>query len=103
VSSTTQLQKWAEDTLAKPIDDEVRVPPNLIRALLAKSVVDNWPSYEIAEDGQGNPVAVRFGSSAAANKALEMLAKDAGMLADKVDISGTIDIRLNGVNVEDLT
>jgi hypothetical protein len=70
---------------------------------MAQSVIDNWPRYEIAEDGDGQPVALRFGSPAAANKALEMLAKDAGMLADSVKVSGGIEIRINGVNLDDLT
>ena len=99
--TTTELAKWVETAQVEGAD--VRPPPNLIRALLAKSVLDNWPRYEVHEDNEGNPVALRFGSPAAANKALEMLAKDAGMLADQVHVSGGIDIRINGVNIDDLT
>jgi hypothetical protein len=99
--TTTELAKWVETAEIDGAD--VPVPPNLIRGLLAKSVIDNWPRYEIAEDGDGQPVALRFGSPAAANKALEMLAKDAGMLADSVKVSGGIEIRINGVNLDDLS
>ena len=99
--TTTELAAWVETAQVEGAD--VQVPPNLIRALLGQSVIDNWPRYEVHEDGEGNPVALRFGSPAAANKALEMLAKDAGMLADQVHVSGGIDIRINGVNIDDLT
>jgi hypothetical protein len=99
--TTTELAKWVETAEIDGAD--VPVPPNLIRGLLAKSVIDNWPRYEIAEDAEGTPVALRFGSPAAANKALEMLAKDAGMLADSVKVSGGIEIRINGVNLDDLS
>ena len=99
--TTTELAKWVETAQVEGAD--VRPPPNLIRALLAKSVVDNWPRYETEHDIDGNPVVLRFGSPAAANKALEMLAKDAGMLAEQVHVSGGIDIRINGVDIGDLT
>jgi hypothetical protein len=97
-----EITQWIAE--ARTVESaELPMPATLIRALMAQSVIDNWPRYEIAEDGDGQPVALRFGSPAAANKALEMLAKDAGMLADSVKVSGGIEIRINGVNLDDLT
>ena len=98
--TTTELAQWIETAEIDGAD--VQVPANLIRALLAKSVIDNWPSYETAYDAEGTPVALRFGSPAAANKALEMLAKDAGMLAENVRVSGGIQIVINGVDLDAL-
>jgi len=97
-----EMVEWVESTLAVQNDAEVTVPPNLIRALLMQSVIDNWPRYEAEHDLDGNPVALKFGSPAAANKALEMLAKDAGMMADQLNVTGGIEIRINGVDVADL-
>jgi hypothetical protein len=97
-----EITQWIAE--ARTVESaELPMPATLIRALMAQSVIDNWPRYEIAEDGDGQPVALRFGSPAAANKALEMLAKDAGMLADSVKVSGGIEIRINGVNLDDLS
>jgi hypothetical protein len=98
--STTELVQWLNTTEIQGAD--VKVPTNLIRVLLAQSVVDNWPRYEIAQTDNGDPVVLRFGSPSAANKALEMLAKDSGMLDDKMDVSGAIRVEIVGVNVEDL-
>jgi hypothetical protein len=100
--SKSEIKEWVSDALANPPSDEVPIPQHIIRALMAQSVLDNWPRYETAYDEQGNVVILRFGSASAANKALEMLAKDAGMLGERLDVSGTIDIRINGVDVEDL-
>ncbi len=96
-----EITQWIAE--ARTVESaELPMPAALIRALMAQSVIDNWPRYEIAEDAEGTPVALRFGSPAAANKALEMLAKDAGMLADNVRVSGGIEIRINGVDIEAL-
>jgi hypothetical protein len=102
INTKAEITEWIAE--ARTVESaELPMPATLIRALMAQSVIDNWPRYEIAEDGDGQPVALRFGSPAAANKALEMLAKDAGMLADSVKVSGGIEIRINGVNLDDLT
>ena len=97
-----EITQWIAD--ARKVESaELPMSPSLVRSLMAQSVIDNWPRYEIAKDDDGQPVALRFGSPAAANKALEMLAKDAGMLADNVRVSGGIEIRINGVDLADLT
>ena len=99
---TTELQKWL--AAQGEVDTaEFRVPPHIIRAMLTQSVIDNWPTYEVVENSMtGEPVVLRFGSPTAANKALEMLAKDAGMLDNHVDVSGRIELVINGVNTEAL-
>ena len=97
---SSELVQWIETAEVEGAD--VRVPPNLIRALLAQSVVDNWPRYEVEHDAEGNPVVLRFGTPSAANKALELLAKDAGMMAEQVAISAAIEIKINGVDVSAL-
>ncbi len=96
-----ELAKWVE-ALGKVETADVKVPPQLIRSMMMKSVVDNWPRYEIEYSQDGDPVVLRFGSPSAANKALEMLAKDSGMLDDHVDVSGSIEVKIVGVDVEDL-
>ncbi len=96
-----EIIKWVE-ALGEVETADVKVPPQLIRSMMMKSVVDNWPSYEIVDGPDGDPVVVRFGSPSAANKALEMLAKDSGMLADRVDVSGSIEVKIIGVDLEDL-
>ena len=102
INTKAEITEWIAE--ARTVESaELPMPATLIRALMAQSVIDNWPRYEIAEDGDGQPVALRFGSPAAANKALEMLAKDAGMLAEHVKVSGGIEIRINGVNLDDLS
>jgi hypothetical protein len=79
INTKAEITEWIAE--ARTVESaELPMPATLIRALMAQSVIDNWPRYEIAEDGDGQPVALRFGSPAAANKALEMLAKDAGLL-----------------------
>lgn len=100
MTTKADLVEWIDT--ARAIDSDLKAPPNIIRALMAQSVIDNWPRYETEYDAEGNPVVLRFGSPSAANKALEMLAKDAGMLDDRVDISGRIDVTINGVNIDDL-
>ncbi len=96
-----ELVKWVE-ALGEVETADVKVPPQLIRSMMMQSVVDNWPSYEIVDGPDGDPVVVRFGSPSAANKALEMLAKDSGMLEDRVDVSGSIEVKIIGVDLEDL-
>lgn len=100
MTSKAELAEWIDT--ARAVDSDLKAPPNVIRALIAQSVIDNWPRYEIEHDIEGNPVMLKFGSPSAANKALEMLAKDAGMLDDRVDVSGRIDITINGVDMGDL-
>lgn len=95
----SELAEWVAEVGTVDTAD-VTVPPEVIRAMLARSVIDNWPRYEVEHDLGGNPVVLRFGSPSAANKALEMLAKDSGMLSDKVDVSGRIDIVINGVDMD---
>ncbi len=90
------------DTAREVESADVKVPPQLIRSMLMQSVVVNWPRYETLHSLDGEPVVLRFGSPSAANKALEMLAKDSGMLDDKVDVSGSIEVKIVGVDVEDL-
>ncbi len=99
--SNTELAAWL-DTAREVESADVKVPPQLIRSMMMKSVVDNWPRYEVVDSSDGEPVVIRFGSPSAANKALEMLAKDSGMLEDRVDISGSIEVKIIGVDVEDL-
>ncbi len=99
--SNTELATWL-DTVREVETGDVKVPPKLIRAMLMQSVVVNWPRYEVVNDEIGDPVVLRFGSASAANKALEMLAKDSGMLDDKLDVSGSIEVKIVGVDVEDL-
>ena len=107
MSSKSELAAWL-DTLPEVESADVKVPPKLIRAMLMQSVVTNWPRYEIEYptngDGKpvGEPVVLRFGSPSAANKALEMLAKDSGMLNEHVSVSGSIEVKIVGVDVEDL-
>ncbi len=99
--SKSEMAVWL-DTAREVESADVKVPPQLIRSMMMKSVVDNWPSYEIVDTPDGDPVVVRFGSPSAANKALEMLAKDSGMLEDRVDVSGSIEVKIIGVDLEDL-
>lgn len=101
MTSSTELATWL-DTAREVESADVKVPPQLIRSMLMQSVVVNWPRYEIVEDGLGEPVVLRFGSPSAANKALEMLAKDSGILDDHVDVSGSIEVKIVGVDVADL-
>ena len=101
MTTSTELAAWL-DTAREVESADVKVPPQLIRSMMAQSVVDNWPRYEIAHSEDGDPVVLRFGSPSAANKALEMLAKDSGMLDDHLDVSGSIEVRIVGVDVEDL-
>lgn len=107
MSDSTELAAWL-DTAREVESADVKVPPQLIRSMMMKSVVDNWPRYEVdyPEDDDGNPmgapVVLRFGSPSAANKALEMLAKDSGMLDDHMNVSGSIEVKIVGVDVEDL-
>ena len=107
MTTSTELAAWL-DTVREVESADVKVPPQLIRAMLMQSVVVNWPRYEIDyptnDDGKpvGEPVVLRFGSPSAANRALEMLAKDSGMLDDHVDVSGSIEVKIIGVDVEDL-
>ena len=105
--TSTELATWL-DTAREVESADVKVPPQLIRSMLMQSVVVNWPRYEAVypTDDNGNPtgdpVVLRFGSPSAANKALEMLAKDSEMLDDHVDVSGSIEVKIVGVDVEDL-
>ncbi len=99
--TSTELTAWL-DTAREVESADVKVPPKLIRSMMMKSVVDNWPRYEIVDAPDGDPVVIRFGSPSAANKALEMLAKDSGMLEDRVDVSGSIEVKIIGVDLEDL-
>ncbi len=101
MSTNAELTAWL-DTLPEVESADVKVPPKLIRAMLMQSVVTNWPRYEVAYEVEGEPVVLRFGSPSAANKALEMLAKDSGMLDDHLDVSGSIEVKIVGVDVEDL-
>ena len=103
MTTSTELAAWL--ATAREVESaDVKVPPQLIRSMMMKSVVDNWPRYEVEyPDGEdSDPVVLRFGSPSAANKALEMLAKDSGMLDDHLDVSGSIEVRIVGVDVEDL-
>lgn len=101
MTTSTELAAWLD--AAREVESaDVKVPPQLIRSMMMKSVVDNWPRYEVVNNEIGDPVVLRFGSASAANKALEMLAKDSGMLDDRVDVSGSIEVRIVGVDVEDL-
>jgi hypothetical protein len=73
INTKAEITEWIAE--ARTVESaELPMPATLIRALMAQSV-----------------------------KALEMLAKDAGMLADSVKVSGGIEIRINGVNLDDLT
>ncbi len=99
--SKSEMAVWL-DTAREVESADVKVPPKLIRSMMMKSVVDNWPRYEIVDSPDGDPVVIRFGSPSAANKALEMLAKDSGMLGDRVDVSGSIEVKIIGVDLEDL-
>jgi len=101
VTTSTELAAWL-DTAREVESADVKVPPQLIRSMMMRSVVDNWPRYEVVNSDNGEPVVLHFGSPSAANKALEMLAKDSGMLDDHVDVSGSIEVRIVGVDVEDL-
>ncbi len=101
MTTSTELAAWL-DTAREVESADVKVPPQLIRSMMMKSVVDNWPRYEVVDTDIGEPVVLRFGSPSAANKALEMLAKDSGMLDDHVKVSGSIEVRIVGVDVEDL-
>ncbi len=101
MTTSTELTTWL-DTAREVESADVKVPPQLIRSMMMRSVVDNWPRYEVVNDEVGDPVVLRFGSPSAANKALEMLAKDSGMLDDHLDVSGSIEVRIVGVDVEDL-
>jgi len=101
VTTSTELAAWL-DTAREVESADVKVPPQLIRSMMMKSVVDNWPRYEVVDNENGDPVVLRFGSPSAANKALEMLAKDSGMLDDHVNVSGSIEVRIVGVDVDDL-
>ncbi len=101
MSTSTELATWL-DTAREVESADVKVPPQIIRFMMAKSVIDNWPRYETVCGEGGEPVVLRFGSPSAANKALEMLAKDSGMLDDHVDVSGSIEVKIVGVDVEDL-
>ncbi len=99
--TSTELAAWL-DTAREVESADVKVPPRLIRSMMMKSVVDNWPRYEVVDTEVGDPVVLRFGSPSAANKALEMLAKDSGMLDDHTQVSGRIDIVINGIDKTDL-
>ena len=101
MTASTELAAWL-DTAREVESADVKVPPQLIRSMLMQSVVVNWPRYEVVDNENGDPVVLRFGSPSAANKALEMLAKDSGMLDDHLDVSGSIEVRIVGVDVEDL-
>ena len=101
MTKATELAAWL-DTAREVESADVKVPPQLIRSMMMKSVVDNWPRYEVVDNENGDPVVLRFGSPSAANKALEMLAKDSGMLDDHVNVSGSIEVRIVGVDVDDL-
>ena len=101
MNDKTELATWL-DTAREVESADVKVPPKLIRAMLMSSVAVNWPRYEVVNNENGEPVVLRFGSPSAANKALEMLAKDSGMLEDRIDVSGSIEVKIVGVNVEDL-
>jgi hypothetical protein len=101
MSTSTELATWL-DTAREVESADVKVPPQLIRSMLMQSVVVNWPRYETLHSLDGEPVVLRFGSPSAANKALEMLAKDSGMLDDHMDVSGSIEVKIVGVDVEDL-
>ena len=101
MSTSTELATWL-DTAREVESADVKVPPKLIRAMLMQSVVVNWPRYEVVDTENGDAVVLRFGSPSAANKALEMLAKDSGMLEDRVDVSGSIEVKIVGINVKDL-
>lgn len=100
MTDKAELARWAEarGELTTP---DVKVPPELIRAMLMESVRVNWPRYEVVEDHNGDPVALRFGSPAAANKALELLARDAGMMEDDNPVR-QVEIRIVGVDTEAL-
>ncbi len=101
MNTSTEMAVWL-DTAREVESADVKVPPKLIRSMMMQSVVVNWPRYEIVDSPDGDPVVLRFGSPSAANKALEMLAKDSGMLEDRVDVSGSIEVKIIGVDLEDL-
>jgi hypothetical protein len=99
-----ELEWWMNDqaTLAEGETPDEKVPPEVIRDMIARSVMVNWPRHMAGHDDNGRPYAITIGSPSAANKALEMLAKDSGMLEDRVDVSGSIEVKIVGVDVEDL-
>ncbi len=101
MTPSTELAAWL-DTAREVESADVKVPPELIRYMLMQSVVVNWPRYETEYAEDGTAIVLRFGSPSAANKALEMLAKDSGMLDDHLDVSGSIEVKIIGVDVEDL-
>ena len=81
--------------------EELGITKRWILQQLKDSVETNFPRYVESETDKGD-VVLTFGNAAAANKALELLMKHAGLLTEKVEHSGGIDIRINGVDVDQL-
>lgn len=87
---------------AQQTAEELGITRGYLLSKLRDSVEDNWPTYIQGVDSKGGDIALALGNPSAVNKALELLLKHMGLLTEKVEHTGGIDIRVEGVPVNDL-
>ena len=83
--------------------EQLGITREYILSKLRDSAETNAARYVDVFDVAGNPAVLSIGNPAASNKAVELLMKHAGMLVDKVEHTGGVDIRVEGIPVNDLT
>jgi hypothetical protein len=88
--------------LSNATAEELGITKRWILTQLKQSALENFPRYVETQDDEGRVSVLTFGNASAANKALELLAKHSGLLVEKVEHSGGVDIRINDVDITQL-